>query len=147
MFAECVLGGGGRLADWVVRVGWLADCTAGFGVLFDTFVNTEVHNAHKDVALLVNNDQKLADAFSTLAGGCDGDFRFWEGRDDFSITNRSAVKISYNVGAVLLSCVGQKRERLGQSSERCTVALGVMVVLAWVGLSCLCSEWQGEHRP
>jgi hypothetical protein len=38
-------------------------------VLFDTFVNTEANNAHKDVSLLVNNDAKLQDAFSTVTQG------------------------------------------------------------------------------
>ena len=98
----------------------------GFGVLFDTFVNTEAQNAHKDVALLINNDQKLPDAFSTVNHGCDGDFRFWEGRDDFSVLNRSAVKISYNVRCcrecLLCGCWGEWRSWFAPVS--CTLCRG-----------------------
>lgn len=29
--------------------------------------------------------------------GCDADFRFWEGRDDFSVSNKSVVKVTFKV--------------------------------------------------
>ncbi len=29
--------------------------------------------------------------------GCDADFRFWEGRDDFSVSNKSVAKITFSV--------------------------------------------------
>jgi hypothetical protein len=65
----------------------------------------ETLHAHKDISLIVNNDQTLVDQTTAQVGGCDGDFRFWEGRDDFSVANRSAVKIVFNVRRAAVVCV------------------------------------------
>lgn len=83
------------------------DTYTGFGVLFDTFRNTESGHVHKDVSLLVNDGSggKTTDEGLVMHDGepvgCDGDFRFHEGRDDFNIaTAKSAAKISYRGGKV-----------------------------------------------
>ena len=53
---------------------------------------------HKDVAVVSNADMSKGTIPGTgNIGGCDGDFRYWEKRDDFSVANKSTVLISYDV--------------------------------------------------
>ncbi len=71
---------------------------AGFGVIFDTFKNTENAALHKDVAVVVNLDGTPGTIpGSGNRGGCDVDFRYWEKRDDFSVANTSTALLSYRV--------------------------------------------------
>lgn len=76
---------------------------AGFGVVFDTFRNSELNHIHKDIALYVNDGTTLDPSKLTTVIGCDADFRFWEGRDDFSVSNKSVAKITFSVRS---SCCG-----------------------------------------
>jgi hypothetical protein len=71
------------------------DVFKGFGVVFDTFENTEPGHVHKDVLLLSSDGAASAlPAKDATPTGCDAEVRFWEGRDDFSVFNHSAARIS-----------------------------------------------------
>ena len=76
---------------------------AGFGIIFDTFVNAESRQVHKDVALLESDGHESKTAphggmNDPQAPGCDANFRYWQGRGDFSpAMNRSAVQITFAV--------------------------------------------------
>jgi hypothetical protein len=71
---------------------------AGFGIIFDTFRNSELNHVHKDVALYINNGNEALDPASMKdVTGCDSDFRYWEGRDDFGVANKSVAKITLKV--------------------------------------------------
>ena len=77
----------------------------GIGIVFDTFRNLESGHVHKDVAVIVNDGSgpyKLDDGVEPQ--GCDGDFRYHEGRDDFNVHARSGAAITLNVRAGC--CVG-----------------------------------------
>jgi len=74
------------------------DTFKGIGIVFDTFRNMESGHVHKDVAVIVNDGSgpvKLDEGKEPE--GCDGDFRYHEGRDDFSVTARSRATITLNV--------------------------------------------------
>lgn len=79
------------------------DTFKGFGVIFDTYVNTDPGHTHKDI-LVVSNDGTMSKAAphggsnDPNPAGCDEDFsefRYWEGRDDFSVYNHSVARISF----------------------------------------------------
>lgn len=78
------------------------DKFTGFGVIFDTFVNTEPGHVHKDISLVVNDGQQSKASphggiNDPQASGCDADFRYFEGRDDFNAAQaRSAARIHYD---------------------------------------------------
>lgn len=73
-------------------------------MLFDTFRNTEAGHVHKDVSLMINNGEEGTDGGSNEnSPGCDGDFRYWEKRDDFSVNSKSAAKISFNNGLLTVA--------------------------------------------
>jgi lectin, mannose-binding 2 len=78
-------------------------------VIFDTFVNTEPGHVHKDVSLVWNDGseaKRSPHGGSTDANvmGCDGDFRFHEGRDDFNpAKDRSAARVYFNMDSSTVS--------------------------------------------
>lgn len=66
----------------------------GFGVVLDTFVNTENAARHKDVSLIFGDSKNSPLAPPSDAPpvpGCDGDFRYSEARDDFAPAERFAA--------------------------------------------------------
>lgn len=69
----------------------------GFGVVFDSYVNTDPGHTHKDVVLVSSDGAKSAKQTEGGAApiGCDNDFRYWEGRDDFGVFNHSAARITF----------------------------------------------------
>lgn len=75
------------------------DKFAGFGVLLDTFRNTDLKVPHKDVSIVLHGpDEPAASDGDEVAqrSGCDSNFRYFEGRDDFSAVNSmSVVRIVY----------------------------------------------------
>jgi len=81
----------------------------GFAIIFDTYVNAGGGvgaGAHRDVALLSSDGSPLAGADGAPAApqaGCAADVRFWEGRQDFSVANRSVARISFNGAANTVS--------------------------------------------
>lgn len=63
-------------------------------VIFDTFRNTEVAHAHKDIAVVVNDGRSSAtDKLEQELDGCSAQYRYHEGRDDFSVANVSYAKV------------------------------------------------------
>ena len=79
------------------------DLFKGFGIIFDTYVNTDPGHVHKDI-LVVSNDGTMNKAAphggtnDPNPSGCDDDFsefRYWEGRDDFSVYNHSVARIVF----------------------------------------------------
>ncbi len=75
------------------------DTFKGFGIVLDTYVNTEPGHTHKDVQVVVS-DGSAPKALDSSPIGCDADFRYWEGRDDFSVTRHSALRVRYSHAAV-----------------------------------------------
>jgi mannose-binding lectin 2 len=75
-----------------------SDTFRGFAVIFDTFRNHAPGHAHKDILLLTSTGESPVrfDATGTPPLGCDADVRFWEGRQDFSVANRSAARVTFN---------------------------------------------------
>jgi len=65
----------------------------GFGVVVDTFKNTETLKLHKDVSVLVNDKSKTIEQMLENAKGCDAKLRYYEERPDFSFMNTSRIKI------------------------------------------------------
>jgi len=68
----------------------------GFAVIFDTFRNQEFLSVHKDVSVLTGDGKAGAgDRRNTERPGCDSDFRYYEGADNFDVAKSlSYVKIS-----------------------------------------------------
>lgn len=76
------------------------DRFTGWGIILDTFVNTDPGHIHKDILLLSSDGSKpkLAPHGGTVDPkpiGCDADFRYWEGRADFNVTSRSALRVTF----------------------------------------------------
>jgi mannose-binding lectin 2 len=63
------------------------------------YVNNEPGHTHKDVQIVVS-DGSAAKALDANPVGCDADFRFWEGRDDFSVTRHAVLRVRYRNAAV-----------------------------------------------
>jgi mannose-binding lectin 2 len=75
------------------------DTFKGFGIVLDTFVNSEPGHVHKDVQI-VSSDASAPRKLDDKPLGCDADFRYWEGRDDFKVTNHSALRVRFANDAV-----------------------------------------------
>lgn len=79
----------------------------GFAVILDTYRNQESGLVHKDI-LLLSSDGTQAVAAShggttdADAAGCDADFRFWEGRQDFEV--RAASYSSRRIASFPCRC-------------------------------------------
>ncbi len=74
----------------------------GFVIVLDTFVNAETAATHKDVSLLMSDGTKsVVKEPQHHIMGCDANFRFHEGRDDFSPSEHfAALKVIFTNGAV-----------------------------------------------
>lgn len=82
----------------------------GISIIFDTFKNTERIAAHRDVLVLVNNNDKTFDemtADTAAIQGCNVNVRFHEKRDDFSVSQMSTAKIIIGDGESLLIQIDQ----------------------------------------
>jgi hypothetical protein len=64
-----------------------------------SFVNTDPGHTHKDIKI-VTSDGASPKSVDASPVGCDSDFRFWEGRDDFSVSKMSALRVRYARGTV-----------------------------------------------
>jgi mannose-binding lectin 2 len=64
-----------------------------------SFVNTEPGHVHKDIQVVVS-DGSAPTALAASPVGCAADFRYWEGRDDFSVTRSSALRVRFSRGVV-----------------------------------------------
>jgi mannose-binding lectin 2 len=96
---------GDGLAFWFTRMprhveGTLhgfTDTFTGFGIVFDSYVNVVPGQIHRDIALFAGAGKALEQPLKPL-DGCGADFRFWEGRDDFTVRNRSSARIQLSQG-------------------------------------------------
>jgi mannose-binding lectin 2 len=65
----------------------------GFGVILDTFKNTETLAYHKDVSLVFNDGTQTVETMMENKVGCDANIRYHEDRGDFSVTSSSRIKV------------------------------------------------------
>jgi mannose-binding lectin 2 len=65
----------------------------GFGIIFDTFKNTETLSFHRDVSIVYNDGEKTAEFMLEKKEGCDANIRYHEERGDFSVDSMSRAKI------------------------------------------------------
>jgi len=65
----------------------------GFGVIFDTFKNTETLSYHRDVSLVYNDGEKTTEVMLENKEGCDASIRYHEERGDFSVESASRAKV------------------------------------------------------
>lgn len=77
-----------------------ADSFEGFAVILDTYRNQGSGLTHKDILLLSSDgSQPVAASHGGTsdpnAVGCDADFRFWEGRQDFEVRNHTRASNLY----------------------------------------------------
>ena len=73
----------------------------GFGIIFDTFVNSDPGHVHRDIKFVTSDGvAKVRDEGTPT--GCDADFRYWEGRDDVSVYNHSVARVRFAGGRVSL---------------------------------------------
>lgn len=63
----------------------------GFGILFDTFRNNEKGEVHKDISFVQSAGKPIE--LLNKRQGCSAKYRLYEGKDSFSISQYSAVKI------------------------------------------------------
>lgn len=78
------------------------DMFTGFGVIFDSYINNEPGRVHRDVLFLSSDGSSSRKAAGEHGGGnvpdpigCAADFRYWEGRDDFSVRNASLARLTF----------------------------------------------------
>jgi len=69
---------------------------SGFGVLFDTYKNSETGSLHKDVMLIAGDGSKEIEMHSVISTGCNSNYRMWEKRDDFSPSQFSIAVIEFD---------------------------------------------------
>ena len=74
----------------------------GFGVVFDTFRNVESGHQHRDASLLFSDGVTEA-SFDGERPGCDSAYRYYEGRDDFSVQKYSEAKVTLQGSRISLS--------------------------------------------
>eukprot|EP01013_Petalomonas_cantuscygni_P017166 TRINITY_DN3428_c0_g1_i1.p1 TRINITY_DN3428_c0_g1~~TRINITY_DN3428_c0_g1_i1.p1 ORF type:complete len:459 (-),score=102.91 TRINITY_DN3428_c0_g1_i1:407-1708(-) len=68
----------------------------GFGIIFDTFRNTDVSIPHKDIAIIWNDGTMSEDQVRNTQVGCDvKNLRYHESRADFTPFNSSRARISW----------------------------------------------------
>lgn len=75
----------------------------GFGVIIDTFKNTEQSTPHKDISIVVNDGNKDIETMMEAAVGCDAKVRYYEERSDFSVLSNSRVKVLVDGNSVTVS--------------------------------------------
>ena len=67
----------------------------GFAVILDTFKNHETAHVHKDISVLTGTGEDGLVKVNEERPGCDGNVRFWEGKDSFKPQeSRSHLKIT-----------------------------------------------------
>lgn len=67
----------------------------GFAVILDTFKNHESAHVHKDISVLRGTGEDSLVKMNEERSGCDGNVRFWEGKDSFKPQeSRSHLKIT-----------------------------------------------------
>lgn len=67
--------------------------SAGFGVIFDTFKNTETIGLHRDISLVYNDGSQSQSVMLEKKEGCDAAIRYHESRGDFTVESSSRAKV------------------------------------------------------
>ena len=68
----------------------------GFAVILDTFKNTETAHVHKDISVLMGKGDDASARLNTERAGCDANFRYYEGADNFKAAeSMSHLKITF----------------------------------------------------
>jgi mannose-binding lectin 2 len=70
----------------------------GFGVIFDTFKNTETLAYHRDISIVYNDGDKTSEFMLEKKEGCDANIRFHENRGDFNVKSSARAKVSLEKG-------------------------------------------------
>jgi mannose-binding lectin 2 len=65
----------------------------GFGIIFDTFKNTETLAFHRDISIVYNDGDKTQAFMIEKKQGCDANIRYHEERGDFSVSSSSRAKV------------------------------------------------------
>lgn len=124
------------------------DTFRGFGVIFDTFVNSDPGHVHKDIKLVTSDGSSAAKDEATPIG-CDADFRYWEGRDDVSVYNHSAVRIRFAGGRVSLWVDAKASGNFVQCFDSASLAPGLAEGWwregAWLGLTATTGDLADNH--
>mmetsp|Transcript_14555 Transcript_14555/g.45058 ORF Transcript_14555/g.45058 Transcript_14555/m.45058 type:complete len:430 (+) Transcript_14555:67-1356(+) len=112
-----------------------AETFRGVGVVFDTFKNAETLSLHKDVAVVVNDGTRDAEALLADASGCAGDVRYHEARADFSVASASRARVVVGRradGDALEAVVSLDARNVGAFVECARVALPAALDAAWL---------------
>ena len=65
----------------------------GFGVVIDTFKNTESLAYHRDISIVYNDGERTAEVMMEKKEGCDANVRYHEDRGDFSVLSSARAKV------------------------------------------------------
>mmetsp|Transcript_44902 Transcript_44902/g.123052 ORF Transcript_44902/g.123052 Transcript_44902/m.123052 type:complete len:368 (-) Transcript_44902:860-1963(-) len=92
---------GDGMALWVMQQAYFVEGDlhgsverfTGFGVIFDTFKNTESLSQHRDVSVIVNDGESSTELMMDKLEGCDASIRYHEDRADFSVESMSRAKV------------------------------------------------------
>jgi mannose-binding lectin 2 len=82
----------------------------GFGIIFDTFKNTETLSYHRDISIVYNDGEKTAEFMMEKKEGCDAHIRYHEERGDFSVHSLSRAKVVLQEGRKVTVMVDAKNE-------------------------------------
>jgi len=74
----------------------------GFVVVLDTFKNSEMGTKHKDIMLFTNDGEQDVDLLHPLDGN-NANYRYFEGRDDFSVLDFSVLHLMYRASSKKLT--------------------------------------------
>jgi mannose-binding lectin 2 len=80
----------------------------GFGIIFDTFKNTETLSYHRDISIVFNDGEKTAEFMMEKNEGCDANIRYHEERGDFSVDSLSRAKVVLENGRKVTVLVDAK---------------------------------------
>ena len=92
---------GDGIAMWLVQQSYhiegsihgLFEKCYGVGIVFDTFKNTEILAAHRDITVLINDGTKTYEVMTQEVLGCMANFRYHADRADFSVLDSSRAKV------------------------------------------------------
>lgn len=82
----------------------------GFGVILDTFKNTETLSQHKDVSIVYNDGKQSVELMMENKQGCDANIRYHEDRGDFSVSSASRLKVMLTNGKKVSISIDAKND-------------------------------------
>uniref|UniRef100_A0A7S2D3Y1 L-type lectin-like domain-containing protein n=1 Tax=Octactis speculum TaxID=3111310 RepID=A0A7S2D3Y1_9STRA len=94
----------------------------GFGIIFDTFKNTETLSYHRDISIVVNDGEKTTEMMMDKVEGCDASIRYHEARADFSVVDSaSRIKVQIENGVDLVLTVDGQNDGDFEECARVTL--------------------------